>query len=165
MTSKPSPCDRISHTKFKKIDQSPISNLNEYVSSRCGDNMEIFVGTDSKVSSRNITFVTAICFYKKKNGCHVIYAKYTMENKKISLDQRLWEEVEMTRCVADKVREYINNKAKMYVDIDLNPNKIHNSNRIYNPAKGYLESLGYDVRGKGEVIPSIYAANFLCQNK
>lgn len=156
--------DDYSNIIFKNIKQKNIDNFNQYLIDQCADStVEVYIGTDSKVTSMGVTYVCAICFYRKEQGGHIIYAKKTYRNKKISLDTRLWREVEISKYIAEMVKIVLPSRNKIFIDLDLNPNKIYDSNRLYAPAIGYLSSLGFSVRGKGELIPAIYAANFLCQ--
>ena len=46
---------------------------------------------------------------------------------------------------------------KNYIDIDINPNPKFKSNEVYQAAKGWIESMGYEVRFK-TVAPLVTSA-------
>lgn len=139
----------IADIQFKKFNSEILTNVLEYVQNYIKEmnvpNMEIIVGTDSQNRGQNTIYSTVIALYNPGHGAHCIYRKWK-EKKEHVRSVRLLHEVEVSLNIAEKLREAgvkIN-----YVDIDINPNPKFKSNEVYQTAKGWVESMGYEVRYK-----------------
>jgi len=165
---------------FKKFQNAEcIGDLNDtitYIENWLQQNMDgkIIVGTDSQKYNRSLSYVTVISlFYPSINninkdgiksvsyckGAHLIYFKQKIKMRKISLWERLWHEVELTRIISQEIFNKINKKIEVH--LDLNPDAEYKSNQLYQSAVGYLLSFGFDVYAKPDGCVASYAADVL----
>lgn len=126
---------------------------------------KIAVGTDSKYrnSKKRIIYATCIVIFYPgtdgyNKGAHVIY-NIEKIYKKLSLFERLWEEVDMSRLIAHEIQEQIGVPVEIHVDI--NPAKDFKSNVAYQPAIGMLQGMGYIVSAKPDAPAASCAADVL----
>ena len=132
------------------------SYIKEYIKKH--PDVEVFIGTDSakagSVSGQPTTvFVTTICFRHPNNGVHYIYSKEKGPRIK-DLFTKIWLEVERTNKVASFVKPIIGDRI-LFLDLDINSLKQHESNVVYSAANGFLKGQGYSVRSK----PQAWAAH------
>lgn len=130
---------------------------------------KIAVGSDSKYrkGSKRATFVTVIAmFYPGTNGfnkgAHLIYSM-KRERRDISLFERLWEEVEISKIIAEEIQDSIQFPVEIHIDV--NPKKDFKSNVAYQPAIGMLNSLGFDVYAKPHAPAATCAADLIVNKK
>jgi predicted RNase H-related nuclease YkuK (DUF458 family) len=73
--------------------------------------------------------------------------------------QKLWGEVERSVKVTQYLRD---NGINIHtIDLDLNHQSEHASNKVVSAAIGYVKSLGIKVRIKPDILPAIAAADNL----
>ena len=135
---------------FKNFTGEKLENVGEYVKNyikeHLTDNIEIMVGTDSQNKGRNTTYSTVIALYTPGHGGHCIFKRWKTPKERIR-QVRLLKEVEESIHVANELVASGCPKPK-YIDIDINPNPKYKSNEVFQTAKGWVESMGYEVRFK-----------------
>lgn len=135
---------------FKKFTGEKLVNVSDYVKSYVAEHkdtpVEIMVGTDSQNKGRKTTYSTVIVLYIPGHGGHCIFKRWKTPKETVR-QVRLLKEVEESLNVANELVEHGCPKPK-YIDIDINPNPKYKSNEVYTTAKGWIESMGYEVRFK-----------------
>lgn len=135
---------------FKKFTGEKLENVGEYVKNyikeHFPDNIEIMIGTDSQNKGRNTIYSTVIVLYTPGHGGHCIFKRWKTPKERIR-QVRLLKEVEESINVANDLVATGCPKPK-YIDIDINPNPKYKSNEVFQTAKGWVESMGYEVRFK-----------------
>ena len=133
---------------FKKFTGEKLPNISEYVKEYVKEHkdIEILIGTDSQNKGRNTTYSTVIVLYTPGHGGHCIFKRWKTPKEKIR-QVRLLKEVEESINTANELVEHGCPKPK-YIDIDINPNPKFKSNEVFTTAKGWVESMGYEVRFK-----------------
>lgn len=164
---------------FKKHDGSYTGDIAKYIKKHVDDteygDFELFIGCDSLPPRRAVTsFVVVVVIYRVGKGAHVVHKKFVENNKKYRTTwDRLWHEVEIAVDVAKYLRDsgilelHTKNKSMksltMDIHIDINPNKEHLSNKVYNAATGYIKGCGFDWHAKPEAPAASYAADHICR--
>jgi len=151
---------------FRLFGGEKINDVSKYVGNyiKKFPETKIIVGTDSEQYKNYTNYVTVIGLVKPGKGVHIIYKREKLRKIK-DIFSRLWNEVEYTRMVADKLEENINNnsdKKIVTVHIDINNNKKEKSNMVHDSAVGYLKGLGYSVKSKPDSWVATKAADWLC---
>lgn len=133
---------------FKFFSGKEIENTEEYIKNYLKDNpnIEIIIGTDSQNKSNYTKWSTVIVLYTPGHGGHCIFKRWKTPKEKIK-NVRLLKEVEESLNIANWLVESGLPKPK-YIDIDINPNPKYKSNEVYQAAKGWVESMGFEVRFK-----------------
>lgn len=144
---------------FKKFSGEKLENVYEYVKNYCeehkNDNIEIIIGTDSQNRGQKTVYSTVIVLYTPGHGGHCVFKRWKTPKEKVR-QVRLLKEVEESINTANALVENGCNNPK-FIDIDINPNPKYKSNEVYQTAKGWVESLGYEVRFK-TLAPVVTAA-------
>lgn len=122
----------------------------------------IHVGTDSQNHRRKTTYAICVCYRIGLRGVHVIYNRQHIKPKIKDRWTRLWKEAEMSIEVAEWIQNNSSFKVKT-IDMDYNQDNHHFSARLVSAAKGWAESLGYEVSVKPEEQVATRAADHLCQ--
>ena len=128
-------------------------------------NMKVHIGTDSQYNrkKRTIHFVSIIAFRWGLNGASFI--KNESKHKcKISVTEKLWNEVYMTMDISELLIEAGIPLDKIVIEFDLNPNPEYKSSFLVNSAVGWAKGVGHQVITKHDTLPQIAvkAANGLC---
>ena len=148
---------------FKKFTGEKLENVGEYVKNyikeHLPDNIEIMIGTDSQNKGRNTIYSTVIVLYTPGHGGHCIFKRWKTPKERIR-QVRLLKEVEESINVANELVATGCPKPK-YIDIDINPNPKYKSNEVFQTAKGWVESMGYEVRFKTLGAMATCAADWL----
>ena len=135
---------------FKKFTGEKLENVSEYVKEYIrehnANDIEIMIGTDSQNKGRKTVYSTVIVLYSPGHGGHCIFRRWKTDKERIR-QVRLLKEVEESLNIANELVEAGCKKPK-YIDIDINPNPKFKSNEVYATAKGWVESMGYEVRFK-----------------
>ena len=144
---------------FKKFTGEKLRNaadyVKEYIKEHKPTNIEILIGTDSQNKHRNTVYSTVIVLYNPGHGGHCIFRRWKTQKETVR-QVRLLKEVEESINVANELVEAGCPKPK-YIDIDINPNPKYKSNEVYQAAKGWVESMGYEVRFK-TIAPLVTSA-------
>lgn len=132
---------------FKKITGEKLENTIEYVKNyvNMNEGIEVIVGTDSQNKNNHTTYSTVIVMYTPGHGGHCVFKRWKTPRERVR-QVRLLKEVEESINIANELRD-AGIKIK-YVDLDINPNPKFKSYEVYQTAKGWVESLGYEVRFK-----------------
>lgn len=129
------------------------------------ENTSVYIGCDSQVIKGKSVFVTVvIVHYGTKNGRSKVFYKKQKENRKMSIKERLWKEVELVSILAIFLVEIIGDRY-MGVHLDLNSDKKHKSSEIVKEAVGYIKGLGFDVKIKPESFASSFVCDKIVKNK
>jgi len=148
---------------FKKFSGEKLQNVSEYVKNYCEEhkdlNIEIIIGTDSQNKNSKTIYSTVIVLYNPGHGGHCIFKRWKTPREKIR-QVRLLKEVEESINIANELVENGCKKPK-YIDIDINPNPKYKSNEVFQTAKGWIESMGYEVRYKTLAALVTSAADWL----
>lgn len=145
----------------------PIDYIAEWLAEYPG--AKIAIGTDSKFKNNGVLYITCIVmFYPVSDdgigrGAHVIYAKDRLKGR-IELFPRLWNEVEYTKNIADRITNELKYK-NLEIHIDLNPKKKFRSSMVYTPAIHTLQGMGYTVCAKPDAPAASCAADLLSNKK
>ena len=135
---------------FKKFSGEKLENVTDYVKKYCDEhsesNIEIIIGTDSQNRGRYTVYSTVIVMYNPGHGGHCVFKRWKTQKEKIT-QVRLLKEVEESINIANDLVAAGCNRPK-YIDLDINPNAKYKSNEVFQTAKGWVESMGYDVRFK-----------------
>jgi len=133
---------------FKKFSGEKLSNISDYINEYIKNNneIEIIIGTDSQNKGRNTTYSTVVVLYTPGHGGHCIFRRWKTPKETVR-QVRLLKEVEESINLANELVENGCPKPK-YIDLDINPNPKFKSNEVYQAAKGWVESMGYEVRFK-----------------
>lgn len=135
---------------FKKFSGTHLENFTDYIKNYIKDNestnIEIIIGTDSQNKGDKTKYSTVIVLYNPGHGGHCIFRRWHTPRERVK-NVRLLKEVEESINVANQIVEAGLPKPK-YIDLDINPNPKFKSYEVYQTAKGWIESLGYDVRFK-----------------
>ena len=135
---------------FKKFSGEKLPDVSQYVKDYIKEHklsdIEIMIGTDSQNKGRNTTYSTVIVLYTPGHGGHCVFKRWKTPKETVR-QVRLLKEVEESINLANELVENGCPKPK-YIDIDINPNPKFKSNEVYTTAKGWIESMGYEVRCK-----------------
>ena len=132
---------------FKKFTGEKLPNITEYIKNYIGEHneTEIIVGTDSQNKNNCTTYSTVIVLYNPGHGGHCIFRRWKTPREKIR-QVRLLKEVEESINLANELKD-AGLKIK-YIDSDINPNPKFKSYEVFQTAKGWVESVGFEVRFK-----------------
>ena len=133
---------------FKKFTGEKLQNISEYILDYISKNKdtEIIIGTDSQNKNNHTTYSTVVVLYNPGHGGHCIFRRWKTPKERIR-QVRLLKEVEESINLANEIVEGGCPKPK-YIDLDINPNPKFKSNEVFQTAKGWVESMGYEVRFK-----------------
>lgn len=149
-----------------KFDYDEIKNLIKSTSKETS----VFVGTDSQIFGRSITFCTVIVVHFDNKHGSKIFKQILSINKKMTIMEKLLKEVEFTieACLEiESSANIYNSDGKMLCErliphVDINPDKRYKSSIAYHTAKGWLEGHGLKPVFKPHAaIASHCADNFL----
>ena len=133
---------------FKKWAGEELDNTEKYIKDYVKEypNVEIIIGTDSQNRRDYTKYSTVIVLYNPGHGGHCIFKRWKTPKERVK-NIRLLKEVEESINTANKLVEAGLPKPK-YIDLDINPNPKFKSYEVYQTAKGWVESMGYNVRFK-----------------
>ena len=132
---------------FKKFTGEKLPNITEYIKEYTKEHKdtEIIIGTDSQNKNNHTTYSSVIVLYNPGHGGHCIFRSWKTEKERVR-QVRLLKEVEESINLANELKE-AELKIK-YIDLDINPNPKFKSYEVFQTAKGWVESMGFDVRFK-----------------
>ena len=112
------------------------------------DTFNLYIGCDSQVHGRSITYVTAIVLSKNGKGSRIFYAT---EKIKITLDMsvRLFNEVTKSMEIIKEIEDsplYKDIRDNMEVHIDVGNNG--KSKNVMSAVIGYVRGMGYKYKVK-----------------
>lgn len=134
------------------------SYIKEYIKSNKNSNLRIYIGCDSHNKGVYTTYVTTVVIHIGEAGCHVLFQREKV-NRINDLWTKLWNEVERSVALAMYLRE---NGINIHnIDLDLNSDEKHASNKLVSAATGYVQSMGIKPRIKPDLLPAVNAADNL----
>ena len=121
--------------------------------------VKIYVGSDSQNYPRETRYATTVVFRFEHNGAHVIYHR---ESTRLVTDMwtRLWGELQRSIDVAGYLKFECGVPIEQ-IDLDLNSDPDYPSNKVFQAAVGYAQSLGYKAKTKPDLLIATWAANVL----
>lgn len=149
----------------RRIDQSIRQELIRLTSEarKAGDNIRVCIGTDSQVKGSSIRFATVIVFLRLGNGAVVLARKQELRAK-LSIKQRMLEEVNRSMAVAISLQPLLNElDIRFEVHADINTQPSFKSHDAFSEAIGYIQGMGFDFRAKPFAFASSSCANRLVQ--
>lgn len=147
--------------EFRTLQGTLIPDVISYLNEKIVDDTEVLIGCDSQNTGHSTIYGLVIALHYGNRGGHVIYSK--LEYPKIK-DRftKLWREVELSVGLAESMKEQKITRID-YLDLDLNPDPIYNSNKVLASAMGWCQALGYNVRCKPAAIVASYVADRICR--
>ncbi len=146
---------------FKKMGDRTTVELGEYAQEMIRKNprLKIYVGSDSQNYPDKTLYATTVVFRFENNGAHVIYHK---EATPLVNDMwtRLWGELQRSIDVAGYLKFEFDIPIEQ-IDLDLNSDPEFRSNRVFQAAVGYAQSMGYKAKTKPDLLMATWAANVL----
>ncbi len=121
--------------------------------------IKIYVGSDSQNYARKTLYATTVVFRFENNGAHVIYHR---ESTPLVTDMwtRLWGELQRSIDVAGYLKFECEIPIEQ-IDLDLNADPEFPSNKVFQAAVGYAQSMGYNAKTKPDLLLATWAANIL----
>lgn len=152
---------------WKLFGGKEIKDVGKYVKDFVKENpeVELAIGTDARRHKHKTVYASAICFRFPSKGVHIIYRKEKIPyNRDKTWEQqlfpKLWKEVEMSKELADYLKEQVPN-VNFEVHLDLNPDEVRKSNIAHDSGVGYILGSGYDVKTKSDSWAATYAADLI----
>lgn len=146
---------------FKTMGSRQTVELGPYVKNivEHQSNVKIYVGSDSQNYPLKSVYATTVVFRYENNGAHVIYHK---ESVPLITDMwtRLWGELQRSIDVAGYLRFEWDIPIEQ-IDLDLNADPEFKSNKVFQAAVGYAQSMGYKAKTKPDLLMATWAANVL----
>lgn len=146
---------------FRKMSNHSKVELKPYSIQLLKENpgVKIYVGSDSQNYATKTLYATTVVFRYPHNGAHVIYHK---EATPLYTDMwsRLWGELQRSIDVAGYLKFECGVPIEQ-IDLDLNSDPDFRSNRVFQAAVGYAQSMGYTAKTKPDLLMATWAANVL----
>lgn len=157
-----------------KVDGTPITDLAAYSKEYLArsdryETIEIFIGTDGMAVWQSkdtilVKLMTVIVFWKVGHGAHVIKRRenHMLKRKGVTPETITFEKLSMeankTIELALYLREHAGFDAEMHMD--LNPDPLHESNKVYQAVHGHGEALGFSVKYKSLAHAASFCADY-----
>jgi uncharacterized protein len=147
---------------FRKVDGDAVFDIVKHTIDILQEypHTEIHIGTDSQNHRGSTVYVTAIAFRYGNRGVHYIYHKHKV-NKIKNKWTRLWNEAEYSIEVAEWLTQKV--KVKVEIDLDYNSDENHFSSKLVQPVVGWAMSLGYKTNIKPDNQIATRAADHHCR--
>ena len=146
---------------FKKMGSHVKVELAEYAKKMMKEypTVKIYVGSDSQNYSKKTLYATTVVFRFENNGAHVIYHRESTPLVK-DMWTRLWGELQRSIDVAGYLKFECGLPIEQ-IDLDLNSDPEFPSNKVFQAAVGYAQSMGYKAKTKPDLLMATWAANVL----
>ena len=140
--------DMIGTVMFKKFTGEKLPNTFDYIKKYINTHKDtqIIIGTDSQNKNKNTVYSTVIVLYTPGHGGHCLFRRWKTPKERVR-QVRLLREVEESINIANELVQAGCPRPE-YIDLDINPNPKYKSNEVYQTARGWVESMGYEVRFK-----------------
>lgn len=153
----------MNNIKIKTYTSNDPVSLSDFLKTK-SPTIKYRVGCDSlNVRDKTIYITVLVGVYPENRGAFVVYLKDKVP-KVNDMYKRLWYEVEKAVSFASMLREEYNINIEA-VDLDLNSDPEHLSNKLLNSAIGYATSCGFPTFCKPQNVAAIYAADHLVHRK
>lgn len=142
--------------KFQNYKRQPVDLIQHCFEQRAlhGDDLRVFIGTDSISVAGKITYYSVVAFRYGKNGVHFIFTKEVIdsirkENGKPDVFTKLWKECELSIALAEYlVNKNVFTKDSIVIELDYN-NIVDTLSKPLIPAtKGWAVSAGFKCLAK-----------------
>lgn len=146
---------------FKKMGSHVNVELGSYAQAMVASypKAKIYVGSDSQNYAAKTLYATTVVFRFENNGAHVIYHREPTPLVK-DMWTRLWGELQRSIDVAGYLKFECNLPIEQ-IDLDLNSDPEFLSNKVFQAAVGYAQSMGYKAKTKPDLLMATWAANVL----
>lgn len=147
---------------FRTLYGKPIENIVEYIREylTTHDDIEILIGCDSQsYKSRRTVYGVVIALYTPGKGAHVVCYKETTPIERsvaVRMINETWRSLELAEMLRENGLPKVN-----YIDLDLNPDPLYESNKTLRQAIGLVEGMGYKARWKDHGAMVTRAADHL----
>lgn len=162
------------HEAWCKVDGTQIVDLANYVKDYVAnvdkyEKLEIFVGTDGMAVWQSkdtvlIKLMTVIVFWKVGHGAHVIKRRenHFLKRQNAKTDAITFEKLSMEANKSIELAMYLREHSGVDVEMhmDLNPDPMHESNRVYEAVHGHGEGLGFKVKYKSLAHAASFCADY-----
>lgn len=164
--------------EFRKYNGEQILNVFDYVKDTVTNDptINVAIGCDSKQLRYKTQYAITVVLHSDfhNNGAHVVFHRFKLDKIKNRF-VRLWKECEYILEVADEMHKHLQEiEYKRYkrsneyyklveVHLDLNPNALFDSNKVYEPAYSMFRGMGYETVVKPYAAASSSAADMLCK--
>ena len=153
----------MTNIKIKTYGSNEPVYLSDFLKSK-PSSIKYRVGCDSlNVRDKTIYITVLVGVHPNNNGAFIVYLKDKVP-KINDMYKRLWYEVEKAVSFASMLREIFDIDIEA-VDLDLNSDPEHQSNKLLNSAVGYATSCGFPTFCKPQNVAAIYAADHLVHRK
>lgn len=137
---------------IQHLDKTIIADIEKY---RHDHDLEVYVGGDSQVHNRTVTYVKVIVLRRLDHGA-IGYYKIERERYNRNIRERLWNEVYKIVDVAKWLDEILMEHSEKHgldlmvkeVHADLNPSPKYKSHEVVQACLGYINSMGYSSQIK-----------------
>lgn len=124
-----------------------------------GNEVKIYIGTDSQVKHSNTGFATVIVFVRKGKG-GFMYVCNERTTQKMNIKERMMSEVAKSIDVAyDLCDLFAKQNVTMEVHADINTSPAFKSNAALKDAMGYITGMGFSFKAKPQAFASSSCAN------
>jgi len=123
----------------------PSGNQNDFsqIISQIDNECQVFVGSDSQLSSGSWVFASVICLYWPGRGGKYFFKRdKRVRSTYACLEDRLLSEVHSSVTVADQIRK-MNPNLQIHVHADIASNPKNKSNRVAKIAQNYISGMGF----------------------
>ncbi len=162
------------HQAWCKVDGTVISDLAAYVKEYVAntdkyEKLEIFIGTDGMAVWQSkdtilIKLMTVVVFWKVGHGAHVIKRRenHFLKRKGANPESITFEKLSMEANKTIELALYLREHAGVDVEMhmDLNPDPMHESNKVYQAVQGHGEGLGFQVKYKSLAHAASFCADY-----
>jgi len=124
-----------------------------------GNEVKIYIGTDSQVKHSNTGFATVIVFVRKGKG-GFMYVCNERTSQQMNIKERMMTEVAKSIDVAyDLCDLFAGQNVPMEVHADINTSPAFKSNTALKDAMGYITGMGFSFKAKPLAFASSSCAN------
>lgn len=128
-----------------------------------GNNLKVYIGTDSQVKRGIVEFATVIVFLREHKGGFMFVRKEKKQHN-MSIKERMLLEVQNSIETAYLLCPLLDlYEVDLEVHADINTNPQFKSNPALNEAMGYILGMGFIFKAKPESFASTNCANKLVQ--
>jgi predicted RNase H-related nuclease YkuK (DUF458 family) len=128
-----------------------------------GSDKQIVIGTDSQAHQKH-EFVTCVVLISPGYGGKIFYTKRT-ENKKYSLQEKLFTEAFMSMELAMELSGKMPKSWNIEVHLDVNSNVKFKSYKYMKQLSGMVEAQGFDVKTKPDSWAATHVSEHLVKHR
>lgn len=149
-----------------EVIRTPINTAVEEIikkETRLGNELKVYIGTDSQVKRGVIEFATVIVFLREHKG-GFMFIHRDRNSQKMTIKERMLTEVQKSIDIAFNLcplLEQYHVDLEVHADINTNPN--FESNVALKEAMGYILGMGFRFKAKPESFASTNCANKIVQ--